>query len=122
MIMSPMFLLFQSALGTCGCSADTVQLRDAWVSTNAFEVRVFPWIINSVEVMENFTVFFSDIVRFAGISQALSPVKVCTMLDALTNKHEVFKVETIGDAWVGVTNRTCFLTKRASPLCCVCIH
>ena len=25
--------------------------------------------------------------------------------DALANKHEVFKLETIGDAWVGVTNR-----------------
>ena len=25
--------------------------------------------------------------------------------DALANKHEVFKVETIGDAWMGVTNR-----------------
>jgi class 3 adenylate cyclase len=71
------------------------------------------------------TVFFSDIVRFTDISRALSPVKVCNMLDRLyvafdelANKHEVFKVETIGDAWVGVTNRTCFLilTKRASPL------
>jgi class 3 adenylate cyclase len=74
------------------------------------------------------TVFFSDIVRFTDISRALSPVKVCDMLDrlyvafdALANKHHVFKVETIGDAWVGVTNRTCFLTKRDSPLS-VCIH
>ena len=57
------------------------------------------------------TIFFSDIVRFTDISRALSPVKVCNMLDrlylafdALANKHEVFKVETIGDAWMGVTN------------------
>jgi guanylate cyclase len=42
-------------------------------------------------------------------------------MDALANKHEVFKVETIGDAWVGVTNRTCFLTKSDSPLS-ICIH
>ena len=60
------------------------------------------------------TVFFSNIVRFTDISQPLSAVKVCNMLDrlylafdALANKHEVFKVETIGDAWVGVTNREC---------------
>eukprot|EP00980_Cylindrotheca_fusiformis_P006581 scaffold1387_cov103-Cylindrotheca_fusiformis.AAC.3 len=60
---------------------------------------------------DNVTVFFSDIVRFTDISRALPPVKVCQMLDrlylafdALANKHEVFKVETIGDAWVGVTN------------------
>jgi hypothetical protein len=74
------------------------------------------------ETHANVTVFFSDIVRFTDISRALSPVKVCDMLDrlyvafdALANKHEVFKVETIGDAWVGATNRTCFLTKRDSP-------
>jgi len=41
----------------------------------------------------------------------MSALKVSNMLDrlylafdALANKHEVFKVETIGDAWVGVTN------------------
>jgi hypothetical protein len=80
------------------------------------------------ETHNNVTVFFSDIVRFTDISQSLSAVKVCTMLDrlyvafdALANKHEVFKVETIGDAWVGVTNCTCFLTKRDSPLS-VCMH
>ena len=57
------------------------------------------------------TVFFSDIVQFTDISRQLPAVKVCAMLDrlylafdALANKHEVFKVETIGDAWVGVTN------------------
>jgi len=60
---------------------------------------------------EMVTVFFSDIVGFTDISRKLPPVKVCSMLDrlylafdALANKHEVFKVETIGDAWVGVTN------------------
>ncbi|CAJ1945944.1 unnamed protein product [Cylindrotheca closterium] len=63
------------------------------------------------ETHNNVTVFFSDIVRFTDISRTLSAVKVCEMLDrlylafdALANKHEVFKVETIGDAWVGVTN------------------
>ena len=57
------------------------------------------------------TVFFSDIVGFTDISRKLSPLKVSGMLDrlylafdALSSKHEVFKVETIGDAWVGVTN------------------
>jgi len=60
---------------------------------------------------DNVTIFFSDIVRFTDISHALSPVKVCNMLDrlylafdGLATKHEVFKVETIGDAWMGVTN------------------
>lgn len=63
------------------------------------------------ETHDNVTVFFSDIIRFTDISRALSPVKVCYMLDRLylafdelANKHDVFKVETIGDAWMGVTN------------------
>jgi class 3 adenylate cyclase len=67
------------------------------------------------ETHDDVTVFFSDIIRFTDISRALSPVKVCTMLDrlyvafdALAGKHEVFKVETIGDAWMGVTNCMCF--------------
>jgi hypothetical protein len=54
LIMSPMFLLFQNAFGTCGCSGDTVEIRDACVSTD-IEVSVFPWIIDSVEVLENVT-------------------------------------------------------------------
>eukprot|EP00526_Cylindrotheca_closterium_P014224 CAMPEP_0113653674 /NCGR_PEP_ID=MMETSP0017_2-20120614/28719_1 /TAXON_ID=2856 /ORGANISM="Cylindrotheca closterium" /LENGTH=345 /DNA_ID=CAMNT_0000566711 /DNA_START=182 /DNA_END=1219 /DNA_ORIENTATION=+ /assembly_acc=CAM_ASM_000147 len=63
------------------------------------------------ETHNNVTIFFSDIVRFTDISRVLSPVKVCGMLDrlylafdALATKHDVFKVETIGDAWMGVTN------------------
>jgi class 3 adenylate cyclase len=75
------------------------------------------------ETHNNVTVFFSEIVRFTDISRVLSGVKVWDMLDrlyvafdALANKHEVFKVETIGDSFVGVTNRTCFLAiKRDSP-------
>ena len=56
------------------------------------------------------TIFFSDIVRFTDISRALSPVKVCNMLDrlylafdALANKHKVFKVETVGDCYLACT-------------------
>lgn len=63
------------------------------------------------ETHDDVTVFFSDIVSFTDISRKMSAVKVCKMLDRLylafdnlANKHEVFKVETIGDAWVGVTN------------------
>jgi guanylate cyclase, other len=56
-------------------------------------------------------VLFSDIVGFTTISQTFSPLKVSYMLDrlfgsfdALAKKHKVFKVETIGDAYMGVTN------------------
>lgn len=57
------------------------------------------------------TIFFSDIVSFTEIASEMSPLKVSDMLDRLYIKfdglsrlHDVFKVETIGDAWMGVTN------------------
>ncbi|CAB9496779.1 Receptor-type guanylate cyclase gcy [Seminavis robusta] len=57
------------------------------------------------------TIFFSDIVGFTTISSTCSPLKVSDMLDrlyvaldALTQKHELFKVETIGDAFMAVSN------------------
>lgn len=57
------------------------------------------------------TMFFSDIVGFTIISSKISPDQVSDMLDrlymkfdALSVKHDVFKIETIGDAYVGVCN------------------
>jgi hypothetical protein len=50
-----MFLLFQNAKGFCGCSAGTVEVREACVSTDDFEVSISPWISNGVEVGENVT-------------------------------------------------------------------
>lgn len=63
------------------------------------------------EAREEVTVFFADIVGFTTISASLSPIKVSDMLDrlytqfdALSRKHGVFKVETIGDSYMAVTN------------------
>lgn len=57
------------------------------------------------------SIYFSDIVGFTTISSSLLPAEVSDLLDRLyinfdelAGKHEVFKLETIGDAWVGVTN------------------
>lgn len=63
------------------------------------------------ESHELVTIFFSDIVKFTNISATLSPLKVSHMLDrlymafdTLAETFGVFKIETIGDAWMGVTN------------------
>jgi len=57
------------------------------------------------------TMFFSDIVGFTTIASKITPIQVSDMLDrlylkfdALSEKHDVFKIETIGDAFVGVCN------------------
>ena len=61
--------------------------------------------------VEMATMFFSDIVGFTSISAKISPDQVSDMLDRLylkfdelSVKHDVFKIETIGDAYVGVCN------------------
>merc|ERR1712183_447820 len=63
------------------------------------------------ETHECVTIFFSDIVGFTTISQAITPQKVCQMLDRLYNKfddlserHDIFKAETIGDAYMAISN------------------
>ena len=57
------------------------------------------------------TIFFSDIVGFTDMSSKMDPSKVAKMLDrlyhkfdALSHEFEIFKVETIGDAYMAVTN------------------
>lgn len=63
------------------------------------------------ESHEIVTIVFSDIVGFSSISENLSPMHMASMLerlyqalDVLAKKHNVFKVETVGDAYMGVTN------------------
>ena len=57
------------------------------------------------------TIFFLDIIDFPQIIRDLDPLKVIdlldrlyTKMDSLSRSHGVFKVETVGDQWMGVTN------------------
>jgi len=64
-------------------------------------------IMPGAERYENVSLLFSDIVGFTNISSNVSPTDVMAMLnelfskfDVLCEKHNVFKVETIGDAYM----------------------
>jgi guanylate cyclase, other len=63
------------------------------------------------QVREMVTIFYSDIVDFSDIVACLPSTKVSDLLDRLYNnmdllslKHDVFKIETIGDAYMSIAN------------------
>jgi hypothetical protein len=63
------------------------------------------------ESKECVTIFFSDIVGYTDLASSMEPHLVMNMLDRLytkfdllSEKYDVFKVETIGDAYMAVAN------------------
>ena len=62
-----------------------------------------------VEKYNLVTIFFSDIVDFTNMSGKMRPIEIMRMLNALyvkfdklVEKHNLYKVETIGDAYMVV--------------------
>ena len=109
-----------------GGSADPINemraLKDTHISrTNELLFDVFPAHVARAlrdgkkvepEEKEMCTIFFSDIVGYTDlVSRLLTPIQVSDLLDRLYSEfddisefHGVHKMETIGDAWMGVTN------------------
>ncbi|KAF8568556.1 hypothetical protein P879_02689 [Paragonimus westermani] len=63
--------------------------------------------IDTCETFEDMTLLLSDVVGFTSICSGLDPLGVVSLLnrlygcfDGLTEKHKVYKVETVGDAYL----------------------
>ncbi|CAB9517041.1 activated protein kinase catalytic subunit alpha-1 [Seminavis robusta] len=100
--------------------AEPLEVKKADLSGQKLSDELFPADIAAAlkagqrvdpEQHELVTVIFSDIVGFHRIYEANSPEKVCNMLGRLFQTFEklskakgVFKVETVGDNYMGVTN------------------
>ncbi|XP_067126780.1 soluble guanylate cyclase 88E-like isoform X2 [Centruroides vittatus] len=80
--------------------------------------------VDTCQYFDCVTILFSDVVTFTEICSRISPMEVVSMLNAmyslfdqLTEKHGVYKVETIGDAYMVVSGAPEHDPKHAEKVC-----
>ncbi|UYV67458.1 hypothetical protein LAZ67_5000684 [Cordylochernes scorpioides] len=80
--------------------------------------------VETCKYFDSVTILFSDVVTFTEICSRISPMEVVSMLnsmyslfDQLTEKHGVYKVETIGDAYMVVCGAPTHDPHHAEKVC-----
>ncbi|KAL0125745.1 hypothetical protein PUN28_004655 [Cardiocondyla obscurior] len=80
--------------------------------------------IDTCEMFDSVSILFSDVVTFTEICSRISPMEVVSMLnamyslfDTLTERNRVYKVETIGDAYMVVSGAPVKENDHADRVC-----
>ncbi|XP_024941625.1 soluble guanylate cyclase 88E isoform X2 [Cephus cinctus] len=80
--------------------------------------------IDTCEMFDNVSILFSDVVSFTEICSRITPMEVVSMLnamysifDTLTERNRVYKVETIGDAYMVVSGAPVKENDHADRVC-----
>nr|ACC95433.1 soluble guanylyl cyclase beta-3 subunit [Lymnaea stagnalis] len=80
--------------------------------------------VETCQVFDNVTILFSDVVGFTTICSQITPMEVVSMLNAmytqfdqLSESHSVYKVETIGDAYMAVSGAPTVTKYHALHMC-----
>ncbi|GFO01294.1 soluble guanylate cyclase 88e [Plakobranchus ocellatus] len=80
--------------------------------------------VETCQVFESVTILFSDVVGFTTICSQITPMEVVSMLnsmytqfDHLSENHSVYKVETIGDAYMAVSGAPTVTRFHALHMC-----
>lgn len=105
------FFYFRNLMDDAELQANTAFARSEWLLHNILPVAIAERLKRDAsaiaEAHPSATVLFLDIANFTPLAQTMTPENLVNMLnaifsrlDALTDKHDVEKIKTIGDAYM----------------------